>query len=255
MPLTMMRRRLLLASALLLAVACGGDDGSSDDIDSGSSASVDARINTGGDAATVDAPVAVADAGAADADPADAGPPPDAPPPQTFYWADWTAATTGASGSADGSFAPPSGAVTITYSGELAFAQTTGGTNYWVPGDPYINAVTANAPGDSDIIALTGGAGTYTLTFNPPVTGLVMAHVSLGTPWTNVKYQFDTPITLLSYGQGYWGDGVIEVEGTSTISGTEGHGATQFNGTVSSVSWTVVGNEYWHGFTVGIPNQ
>ena len=150
---------------------------------------------------------------------------------------------------------PPSGTVTVTYTGQLTFGQVSGGTNYFVPGTPYINEVTANAPAHSDILGLTGGAGVNTLTFDPPVTGLVMAHVSLGTPSTNVKYDFDTPITLLSYGAGYYGNGTIVVEGTDVISGVEGHGATQFHGTISSVSWTVIGSEYWHGFTVGIPAQ
>jgi hypothetical protein len=204
------------------------------------------------DAAGADAPAA--DAGSPDAVVADAGPA-DAGPPQQFYWADWTAATAGAPGSASGSFAAPSGTVTITYAGQVQFAQTTPGTNYWVPGDPYVNAVTANPPPDSDIIALTGGPGTNTLTFDPPVTGLVMGIVSLGAGSNNVKYDFDRPITLLSYGAGYWGNGVIVVEDGDVISGSEGHGAIQFAGTVASVSWTVVGVENWHGFSLGIPAQ
>ena len=37
--------------------------------------------------------------------------------------------------------------------------------------------------------------------------------------------------------------------------GTEGHGAIQLSGTVSSLSWTIIGGEHWHGFTLGIPAQ
>ncbi|KAB2897756.1 MAG: hypothetical protein F9K40_12350 [Kofleriaceae bacterium] len=175
---------------------------------------------------------------------------------QQFYWADWTSATAGTPGSASGTFAAPSGTVTITYSGELRSAQTSGGTNYWLPDAPYINAVTANGPSpNTDIIRISGSALTNTVTFDPPVTGLVMGILSLGQGGANVKYVFDTNITLLSYGQGYYGNGVIAVEGTSTISGNEGHGAIQFAGTVSSISWTTVNAENWHGFTFGIPNQ
>jgi hypothetical protein len=47
----------------------------------------------------------------------------------------------------------------------------------------------------------------------------------------------------------------MAVEGDRAISGNEGHGAIQFAGAVSSVTWTVVGTEFWHGFTVGIPTQ
>lgn len=244
-----------LSLCLAVTVACGGDTRNDSDIDGGTSATVDAGASAP-DARSADAALSIDSAvPSVDATPADDAPPPDAAPPQTFYWADWTAATAGASGTATGTIDPPSGSVSIAYAGEVAFAQTSGGTNYWVPSDPYINAVTANAPGHSDIIALTGGAATRTITFDPPVTGLVMGLVSLGTPSTNIKYAFDTQITLLSYGAGYWGNGTIVVEGDSTISGVEGHGAIQFAGTVSSISWTVVGSESWHGFTIGIPNQ
>jgi hypothetical protein len=33
--------------------------------------------------------------------------------------------------------------------------------------------------------------------------------------------------------------------------GTEGDGLVQFNGTVSSISWTGANPEYWNGFNVG----
>ena len=203
------------------------------------------------DAATLDATevdATLVDA-AIDATPLDA-------PPQTFYWADWTAATTGAAGSASGTFTPPSGAVQITYSGEVAFAQLQGGTNFWIPGEPYINGVTANAPPTPDLIALNGvAAATYTVTFDRPVTGLVMAIISLGQPGLSIRYHFDHPIVLLSEGRGYWGDGTMTVENGDTIAGNEGHGAIQLTQPVSSISWTVIGSENWHGFTLGIPNQ
>lgn len=232
--------RPLVVLALAAVAACGGGDASS----AADAVPADAPRSGGSDAARpgVDAVVPVADA-AGDA------------APRQFYWADWTAATVGAPGSATGQLAPPSGAIDVTYAGEVLFAQTDGGTNYWEPGDPYVNLVTANAPDQPDIVGMNGMVGTYTLTFSAPVEGLVMGIVSLGQPSANVKYVFDSPIALLSYGTGYWGSGVIELEGVDTISGSEGHGAIQFLTPVSSVSWNVVGSESWHGFTIGVPDQ
>lgn len=176
-------------------------------------------------------------------------------PPQMFYWADWTAGTAGAPGSAAGAFEAPSGVVAIRYTGAVAFAQTTGGSHYWMPGEPYVNGVTANPPPLSDIIAIDASATANTVTFDPPVEGLVMGVVSLGAPGNTVKYDFDRRIALLSYGRGYWGDGTLLLEGDHVLAGTEGHGAVQFEGAVAALSWTVVGGEYWHGFTFGIPAQ
>lgn len=183
------------------------------------------------------------------------GTPDAAPVPQQFYWVDWTAATAGAAGTADGSIDAPSGQVAVSYAGEISFAQTDGGTNYWAPPEPYVNHVTANAPDVADIIAMVGPSAGNRLTFEPAVSGLVMGIVSLGQPAANVKYTFDVDIDLLSFGAGFWGNGVIEVEGTNTISGSEGHGAIQFAGSISEVTWEVVNGESWHGFTVGIPAQ
>ena len=209
------------------------------------------------DAAAIDA--AAIDAAAIDAEvdaPIDAAidGPVDASVPVTFAWADWTSSTTGAPGAAAGVLLTSSGPVMVTYAGEVAFAQTAGGANYWVPGAPYVNTVTANPPGDPDIIALNNAATVNTLTFSPPVNGLVLAVVSLGAPGSTVRYHFDRPITLLSYGAGYWGNGTLVIENGDTLAGTEGHGAIQFPGPVSSVSWTLSGGEFWHGFTVGIPD-
>ena len=36
------------------------------------------------------------------------------------------------------------------------------------------------------------------------------------------------------------------------LSGLEGHGAIQFLGTFTSISWTAAPAEFWHGFTVGM---
>jgi len=175
-------------------------------------------------------------------------------------WTDWTTATLGNPGSASGTINLPGfGAIGVTYTGEVANAtQTAGGTNYWVPGTPYISATVDNAPPASDIITLAGGTGIVnTLAFSVPLVNPVMAVVSMGRPGTYfVDYDFDTPFSILSQGNGYWNiqtgqpGSLVSLPG-DVLRGIEGHGLIQFNGTVSSISWTAAPSEYWHGFQVG----
>ncbi len=168
-------------------------------------------------------------------------------------WVDWTFADgASASGSLPG--------VTVTFSGVLSpAAQTAGGTNWWTtaPSDPSIYTfppIVDNYPPDEDIIRLTGGtaAGTQTLTFSKPVTNPVMAIVSLGTPNLTVTYDFDTPFDILNQGQGYWGNGPLTELAGDVLEGKEGHGLIQFQGTVTSISWTIPTAENWHGFQIGV---
>lgn len=181
-----------------------------------------------------------------------------------YYYVDWTAANPGA-GTASGTITlPDASTVGVGFSvtqasgapGSYAFAQTAGGANYWSPSTPYISSQVDNAPGTSDIIALTGGVGTttYTVTLSEAIKDPIMAIVSLGQPGVFVTYDFDRPFTIVSQGAGYWG-------GTSTslaqlpgdiLRGNEGHGTIQFLGTFSTFSWTAPTYEYWHGFTFGI---
>jgi hypothetical protein len=48
----------------------------------------------------------------------------------------------------------------------------------------------------------------------------------------------------------YGGTGFVV--GGSTVTGTESAGSLQFNGLVSSISWSNPDNEFWYGFTVGV---
>jgi len=144
------------------------------------------------------------------------------------------------------------GAVGVSYSGELAVAQTAGGINYWVPPTPYLSATVGNAPPDSDIMELIGGEGTnHTVTFDSPVTNPIFAIVSMGQDDLAVEYHFNAPFDVLSSGVGYWGGGPFTELPGNILHGQEGHGAIQFQGTFNSISWTVPIPEWWHGFTVG----
>lgn len=173
------------------------------------------------------------------------------------YWTDWTSASAGNPGSAIGMITlPDSSTVSVTYRGEIAFAQTSGGTNYWNPPTPYLSATVDNAPPASDVVALRGGNATVnTITFSEPVTNPIMALLSLGQAnGYYVYYDFDTPFEILSYGPGYFGGpGTLTELAGDVVRGEEGHGAIQFEGVLTSVSWTSSVYEHWHGFTVGAP--
>ena len=69
-------------------------------------------------------------------------------------------------------------------------------------------------------------------------------------------YRFNQDFDIVSAGCGYWGcgsftkvnlgGGQFELDGSG-----EPHGVIRFTGSVSSISWTSLTNEYWNGFTVG----
>jgi hypothetical protein len=171
----------------------------------------------------------------------------------TINWVDWTSATSGLPGSASGTMNYDGGSVGVSYTGEVSWAQTSGGTNWWTEGTPapYTgNLVVSNAPPASDIIVVDKGGVTNTITFDTTILNPVMAFVSIGQPSLGVNYNFNTPFNLLSEGQGWWGNGTWS-QSTNTLTGYEAHGVIQFIGSVSSISWTNNPSEYWHGFTIG----
>ena len=240
----------------------GGDEGGSADAGPDGASSDDG--GTTQDASADAAPdVTVTDGGGSGDATLDAGPVGDgsveAGPsvPEAHFWVDWTAATSGTPGSATGSITlSEAGTLTVSYAGHVLDAQVSGGTNYWLPAAPYTaNDVVANEPPAADVIRLAGGATVNTLTFSAPVTNPVMAVVSVGQGGLPVSYDFDAPFDVLSEGQGYWGDGTLVEEPGDVLTGREGHGVIQFRGTFTTISWTIVGNESWHGFQIGIPDQ
>lgn len=168
-------------------------------------------------------------------------------------WVDWTSGTAGASGSATGSLNIDGELVTVNYTGEIQFIQTSGGTNYWVP-DAYstTNSVVDNPPPTPDIIALSR-ATQKTLTFSRPIANPLFAVVSLN----GNGYSFDQDFNILGYGRGYWGTGTLTKTNPSPgiyqLNGSgEPHGVIQFTGAFTSVSWTSLSNENWNGFTIGV---
>src|SRR5262245_13104936 len=122
-------------------------------------------------------------------------------------WVDWISGTAGDSGSAFGQMTIGSTVVDVNYSGQIAFLQTSGGTNYYIPSVPYVSALVDNPPPNSDIIALSK-ASTKTLTFSQPVDNLFFAIVSLN----GNGYGFNEDFEIVSTGCGYWGCGGLKKE-------------------------------------------
>ena len=172
-------------------------------------------------------------------------------------WTNWTAATTGdTTGTATGTLnVTGHSPVTVSYTGDVTFAYVNGvGPDYWLPASPFISPMVPNAPPDSDFIALTGGptTGLNTLTFSSPVLNPVLAINSLGDPNNPVSYIFSNPFDLLSQGAGYFGAGTLTQPSPNVLRGQEGDGTIRFDGTFTSISWTVPQYEHFHGFTVGL---
>jgi hypothetical protein len=165
----------------------------------------------------------------------------------TVYWTDWTsvlATTPGVLGTLD----IGSSVVDVSFSGAYDFAQTSGGTNYWIPDTPYLSATVDNAPPASDIIALSAG-GTATITFSEAVQDPLIALVS----FNGNTVEFGVPIEILSYGHGYWGNGtpILNSGGTGFYGSGEVHGVVRVPGSFESLSFTHT-PEGWHGITVGV---
>ena len=120
------------------------------------------------------------------------------------YWTDWTSA---AASSVSGTLSVGSSNVSVVYSGPYSGAQTAGGTNYWLP-NVYTSATVPNGPPDSDIIQLSTG-GTKTITFSQSVSNPLIGLVS----WNGNTVDFGAPINVLSYGQGFWGNGTPIING------------------------------------------
>ncbi len=159
-------------------------------------------------------------------------------------WSSWELTNTGAAGS----MTQNGNTIDVTYTGNAEWISPAG---YWWEGTsaPYTNnSVVDNAPvtGISMSTVSTGNI----LTFSQAVIDPVFALYSVGRFGQEVRYAFDQPFTLLSEGQGPWGDGSFVINGT-TLSGYEGCGVIQFSGAVTSISWDNPDAEYHHGFTVG----
>lgn len=168
----------------------------------------------------------------------------------SLVWTDWTVAdATTASGTL--------GTGEVRFTGNIApAAQVSGGTNYWaINSGIYTPTGAENAPPDADIIRLTGGGSTATQTlfFSQAIVNPLMAILSLGQGAVAVDYDFDQPFDIINQGSGAFGGSAtaLSKQPGDVLRGFEGHGLIQFQGTFTSISWTIPNGEFWHGFQVG----
>jgi hypothetical protein len=176
-----------------------------------------------------------------------------APVSAQTVWTDWTSATAGSAGSAEGTL-NGSG---VSYSGQVLALPPTyvngGFALGWTPLASFSTGTINPGPASvGDIITLNGTvAGTSTITFATAVTNPVFAIWSLGQPGLAASFTFDATPTFVVGGPNInFGGSAITVAG-NVVSGFEGNGIVQFNGTFSSLSWTNTA-EHYYGFTVGV---
>jgi hypothetical protein len=149
----------------------------------------------------------------------------------TVYWANWTSMGTG---TVAGVLMPPSGAIQVTYNGELYGAQTSVGGNDYSPTATFVSATVPDPPPGPGIVEISGGQ-VDSLVFSPPITNPLIAIVSLGTGYLNqvVTLDFSAPVTVLSYGPDTYDP---TIAGTLTaadggVSGIEASGVVEVQGT------------------------
>ncbi len=166
-------------------------------------------------------------------------------------WTNWTAASTGAPGSASGSL----GGVTVSYTGQVIGYVINGSSSMWSPNSSFIGGTVTTSPSVvGDYLGLNGSyTGPNTITFSSPVTDPVFAIWSLGQPGLQACFNFgDLTPTLQAGGpNSQYGGGSVVVNG-SQVCGREGNGVVQFSGVFSQITFTDT-YENWYAFTVGAP--
>ena len=172
----------------------------------------------------------------------------------TIAWTNWTLGTAGNPGSASGTIA---GGVTVTYSGQTSGLTT---TPSWTPTSTFSGGTVGNAPPSTASIALEGTAAgavpiMETITFSSPVVDPVFAIWSLGQTGITASFDFlsksPEPFTLISGGPSHeFAGSSITVNG-QTVTGNEGNGVIQFDGTFDTISFTTPNFENFYAFTVG----
>jgi hypothetical protein len=176
-------------------------------------------------------------------------------------WVDWTAVAPGHPGSATGNLPLGTGNVGVTYNGEVEPASSIStGSSAGTYFDPttfplaFTSATAPNGPSNNGWIQLIGPSQGNVLTFDSPINRLFFAIISLGQANVPISYVFSQPFTILSSGPGNWGGcaGCLTQPAPNTVLGEEGNGVLMFDGPISSLSFSVVGSENFHGFTVGV---
>jgi hypothetical protein len=166
----------------------------------------------------------------------------------TITWTQWS--TPGAPGT-PGSAAGTMGSVGVTYSGDLQYVDL----DYpsWTPLSSFTGGTIGNAPPASfNAISLNGGTSDIeTISFSQAIVDPVLAIWSLGQANDPTTFIFTDPFTIEAGGPSFeYGGGPLTLV-SGGVSGVEGNGVVQFNGTFTSISFTTPQAEHYYDFTVG----
>lgn len=154
-----------------------------------------------------------------------------------------------------GTFVQNSNTITVTYTGDIGGPPPGLDFNSYIYDVPssFTNAVVTNTPGSNGTVDLNGGTSTVdTFTFSRPVINPLIDLFSVGQAGVPVQIQFlgNPTFSIGASGAGNWGGGTLTQSG-STVTGVEGNGLLQFQGTFSSISFVAPNFEYYYGATVG----
>ena len=184
-------------------------------------------------------------------------------PANAQTWVDWTAVAPGLPGSAKGNLPLGSGNVGVTYNGEVrgGSSKTTGSSvgSYFDPVAfpvAYTSATAPIGPTNNGWIQLIGPWQGNVLTFDTPVNRVFFAIMSLGQSGVPVSYAFDQAFTILSQGPAAFGGCTtcLMQPFANIVQGIEGDGVLMFENAagISSLSFSIIGEENFHGFTIGV---
>ncbi len=173
----------------------------------------------------------------------------------------------------------------LTLSGEVnSYSGAWWGTEWPSLNSSYSSSFVKTGPQNSTMVAQTGYTlneyKAHTVRFSEPVSNVLMAVTSLGGNGVS-SLQFTNPFTILSSNNSspsrdslwYGPDTTRPLAGTTAgisasgqpffgssatgyfLSGLEGYGVIQFQGTFSKLSWTVTDPEFFSGFTLGFTSN
>lgn len=168
----------------------------------------------------------------------------------TANWTDWLGST---STSATGEVVVGMDTVGITLSHDAALYAVQNGTmggpigliDYWI--DLGYTQGLINRPPAAELVAF-GFGGTVTIDFDQTVRDIFIAFTS----WNGNTVQFSAPFSIVSVGQGFWGNGsfVVNPDSDGFIGSGEVHGVLRFAGDFDQLTFTHT-TEFWHGLTIG----
>jgi hypothetical protein len=150
--------------------------------------------------------------------------------------------------------------VLVDYRGEVEDPNELGGPGpNWTPRSTFSGGTVGEAPPFGNKIVINGGPLTKvdTFRFSRPVTNPIIAIFSLGSVSQLAQLVFPKSysLSLESGGPSTWYGGSSIILNGSSVSGMEGNGTIQLNGTFLAIHFVAPINEYSYSITVGIPRE